>query len=335
MGDGDAAAFAEAGDIASAPFLAGLKNRSILVTGASGMLGGYLVLSLLRADERHGLGLTLYALARDRARLEAKFSGLPAHIVAADVCDPGLALPPCDTILHAASPVGPAMFDATPAQVTTANLTGTVRLLETAARTGARFLFVSTHEVYGAGKPVWREEEYGALDFLSPRSCYPESKRAAENACVCFGRQYDVDFRIVRPSRIYGPTMNLDSGLFICDFFRDALAGKPITINGGGDLLRPLCYIRDVAEAALRILVLGAPGSVCNIAPQKAHTIREIARALSSLTGVPVSEIPSPSGNAGGAVQDISLLAGLGWRQTVCLSEGLKRTWLALSRARP
>jgi nucleoside-diphosphate-sugar epimerase len=214
--------------------------------------------------------------------------------------------------------------------VVAANLRGTLNLLDKAVRDQTRrFLFVSTHEVYGQGKTVWREEDHGDLDFLSPRSCYPESKRAGENACVCYGRQYGLHTNIARLARVMGPTMNLDSGLFVCDFFKDALTGRDIIIKGDGGLIRPLAYLSDVTAGLVKILFSGEAGQAYNVAPTESPTIRDVARELSRLAGVDCAE-PGAPGPGGGAVQDASRLRGLGWSPRATFRDGLAEIWLAL-----
>lgn len=311
-----------AGELADDPGFREFRGASVLVTGASGMIGSWIALAFLEADRRQGLGLSVHGLSRDMSRAAELYSGLPLVPVSRNVAAAMDDLPRFDCVVHAASPVGPAVFAERPFDVVAANLAGTVRLLEKAARDRARrFLFVSTHETYGTGREIWREDEAGALDFMSPRACYPESKRAGENACVCCARQYGLRTGIVRLARIYGPGMNLDSGLFVCDFLKDALAGRKVAVKGDGALIRPLLHVRDAVRGILTALFAGEAGRAYNAAPAGAETIADIARLVAGLAETE-AVVPAP-GPGGGAVQDASRLRALGWRETVPLRDGL------------
>lgn len=316
---------AEAERLGDDPAFKDAAGASVLITGAAGMIGSYLALAFLEADRRKNLGLKVHGMSRNMERARALYAGLPLVPLSHDVASDLSSLPRFDYVVHAASPVGPALFASDPAGVVSANLTGTLNLLGKAVRDGARrFLLVSTHEVYGTGRALWREEDAGALDFLSVRSCYPESKRAAENACLCFHRQYGLAAVIARLSRVVGPNMNLDSGLFVCDFLKDALSGRTVTVKGDGKLVRPLAYASDVAAGLLRILFAGKPGDAYNIAPDEAPTILEVARILAESAGAAYAEA-APGGPGGGAVQDVSKLRALGWEARVTLREALRR----------
>lgn len=320
----------EANQLGRNPVFRQAAGASVLVTGASGMIGSALALSFLAADRHFGLGLNVYGMGRNMGRAERLYADTALRPLSRDVAAAMDDLPRFDYIIHAASPVGPTLFAAAPASVVGANLKGTINLLEKAARDGSgRFLFVSTHEVYGRGEAVWREEDAGVLDFLSSRACYPESKRAGENACVCFHRQYGVHTGIARLARVIGSTMNLDSGLFICDFIKDGLAGRPVAVKGNARLTRPLAFIADVTDGLIRILFQGEAGTAYNVAPLDAPSIGDAAREVAALAGVPVAEL-SPGGLDDGAVQDISRLRGLGWEPRTAWRTGIAKVWNTL-----
>ncbi len=320
---------AEAERLGADPLFQAAAGASVLITGAAGMIGSCLALAFLEADRQQGLGLKVYGLSRNMDRARDLYAGLPLLPLSRDVAADPAGLPRFDYVVHAASPVGPALFAADPAGVVSANLAGTLNLLGKAARDGARrFLLVSTHEVYGTGRAVWREEDAGLLDFFSVRACYPESKRAGENACVCFHRQHGLATGVARLARVMGPTMNLASGLFVCDFLKDALAGRPIAIKGDGNLIRPLAYAADAAAGLVRILFSGAPGEAYNLAPAEAPTILDAARVLSELSGAGICEA-APGGPGGGAAQDIAKLRALGWEPRVAFRKGLELIWEA------
>lgn len=319
-----AAGVAAAEALMDNPLILEAAGAAVLVTGAGGMVGAAVANAFLAAERKYGLGMRLYGMGRNAATLEKRFAGTALVPLASDVASPfPPASPRFDYIFHAASPAGPSLFARHPAEVVRANLAGTVNLLEKARLDRCRrFLFVSTHEVYGTGKDVWREEDAGVLDFLDPRACYPESKWAGENACVSYGKEYGIHTGIARLSRLYGPSMNLESGLFVCDFVKDVLAGRPVTVKHGPGLLRPLCHIDDAADALVRILFRGTAGAAYNVAPDEAWTIGEIAVELGRLGGT--GHVLPEGGPTGGARQDTTHLKGLGWLPRVGLAEGLR-----------
>lgn len=320
--------------IGSMPEFDAARGASVLVTGAAGMIGSWLALAFLEASRRRDLRIEVHGLSRNMRRADALFAGLPLHAISRDVAaDPG-DLPAFDYVIHAASPVGPALFAERPFDVADANLTGTVNLLRKAAKDKTRrFVFISTHEVYGAGKTMWREDDSGTLDFFSPRACYPESKRAGENACVCAWNQYGLDTGIARLSRIYGPGMNLDSGLFVCDFFKDILAGRDIVVRGNGALPRPLLHVADATKALVKILFRGAPGTAYNVAPSERRSIADIASLLAAMSGRK-AVFSAPPVPVDGMVQDTAWLEALGWREAVPLRNGLEDMLGLFSNAR-
>lgn len=309
---------------------AAMRGASVLVTGASGMIGAWLTMTFLTLDRIHGLGMKIHGMSRNMEKAAQFYNGFPLTAISRNVTDAVADLPRMDYVVHAASPAGPALFAARPFDVAAANLQGTANLLRKAVTDGTRrFIFISTHETYGQGKAIWREEDCGALDFLAPRSCYPESKRAAENACACCHNQYGLSTGIARLARAYGPGMNLDSGLFISDFLRDACGGRAITIKGDGGLIRPLGYISDMVDGILTVFSKGGAGEAYNVSPMEAHTIREIADELAAIAGTTVNA--APEGPGGGPVLDTSRLRSLGWTERVGLRDGLKHTLASLT----
>ena len=327
-----AAVRAEAERIGRDPLFRDAAGAKVLVTGATGMVGASLALAFLAADRIHNLGLTVYGLSRDMAKAKAYYEKTPLVALSRDVGATADALPPFDYIIHAASPVGPSLFASDPAGVVAANLRGTLNLLDKAVRDRSRrFLFISTHEVYGGGREVWREEDVGVIDFLSVRSCYPESKRAGENACVCFHAQHDLHTGVARLSRMIGPNMNLDSGLFVCDFLKDGLAGRPVTVTGDGSLSRPLLPAVEAVAGIVRILFSGKPGGVYNVSPDvdDAPSIRDVAEYVAALAGTRAAL--SSEGPGGGARQDNAKLRALGWRPGMSWRDGLTEIWKVLS----
>src|SRR4051812_32339311 len=190
-----------------------LAGRTVVVSGAAGMLPAYLVETLLARNELDpAFGATVVGLVRDGRRATERFAAYEGRadlrLVEHDVAEPATdVVADADVVIHAASPASPARFAGRPLATLAANVAGTDHLLRLAAERGAeRFLFVSSGEVYGEVSRVpTRETDYGAVDPTSVRSCYAEGKRAGEALCAAYHHERGVAARIARPFHTYGP----------------------------------------------------------------------------------------------------------------------------------
>lgn len=316
-----------------------LAGRSFLVTGATGMIGQYLVRTLLRLGRRTrptrvvamtrrvGEAARMFASARSDGALE-----IVLH--QADAQDPILG--PLDYVIHAGSPANPAAFRDDPVGVISANVDGTANLLALARARGAIFCLLSSAEIYGQAHAGHAhrlsESAAGALDSLDPRSAYPESKRLAEALCVAYERQHAVGYRIARLAHTYGPGMPLQDPRVQTYFMRQALRGEDITLESDGSARRTYTYVADAVSGLLHLL--SAPLSLaCNVANEGAAvTIADLARAVLRCcpgTGTQLKFVELPSGPAptmAPPLLDCSRLRGLGWTARVDLETGLRRT---------
>lgn len=320
-----------------------LAGRTVLVTGATGMIGQYVVHTLAELGRRT-CPLRVVALTRRAERGRALFGpGLDdglVELLVQDVTTPIETAAPVDVVVHAASPADPIVYRTDPVGVVRANVTGTDNVLSLAAAHGATVCLLSTMEVYGrqlepGAGPVVRlaEDALGALDSLDPRSAYPLSKRMAENLCVAHRTQHGVPYRIARLSHTYGPGMELDDPRVQAYFLRQALSGSDIILQSEGTLRRTYTYVGD-AVSALFHLLCADDDLTCNVADESAEvSIRELAelvlrhgapsgQATVRVAGGPGAG-PSP---ASGVVLDCGRLRDLGWRPRVDLSTGIART---------
>ena len=219
--------------------------------------------------------------------------------------------------------------------VFTANVVGTVMLLEAAARAGARSLVLaSSGAVYGddgRSGPRLCEESDPAME---QQSAYGASKRSAEMAVIALAKQHpQLQCRIVRMFTVYGPRGRPDMAPW--RFIRSITAGQAITIFGGGDAWRDYVYVDDVVEALLSALLLGGvdgehgKADIINAASGQAVTLSQFIAAVETATGVRAQRLQQPArpGDVGGTLGDPRKAAELlGWRCTVGLDEGLRRT---------
>lgn len=322
--------------IQALPDVQKLRSARILITGATGLVGAFLTDCLLALSDQNALDLRLYALCRNAARAKERF-GERVNAIAADVSE-ATALPECDYIIHAASNAHPKAFSADPVGTMLANILGVRNLLEHLRAQGhGRLLFVSTGEIYGDNPAIrdgFAETDFGKIDSMNPRACYPESKRAAETLCASYLSQYRVDSVVARLCYVYGPTITNENSRADAQFLRNALSKTDIIMKSAGAQVRSYCYVADAARALITILSGGESGSAYNVANRAAvRSIREYAEALAKVAGVQVKfETPEDAEKRGystvsRAVQKPDRLEALGWKPLFSFEEGIEHTF--------
>lgn len=324
-----------------------LSGCRIVVSGAGGFLGGYLVRTLL-ALQRLGLveqPVQVVALVRDAARARARLLdiGNDPHLELFEWDLSRIAVPaigPCEYVLHAASQASPRFYGTDPVGTLLPNAVGTAALLE-ALRTHSPdprgFLFVSSSEVYGAvpGDVSLPETHYGTLDPATVRACYAESKRLGETLCVAWSQQHNIPTYIVRPFHTYGPGLQTDDGRVFADFAFNVLRGENIVMMSDGSARRAFCYASDAIAGFFTVLLKGNPGLPYNVAnPAGELSVMELAELMVGLYPDKklLVERRAPSGSDNylastfnRLVPDIGRLAGLGWSPTVTPAQGFHR----------
>ena len=300
-----------------------LSGCSILVTGASGLIGSSLVSSLM---DNPKIDYQVYALSRNEDKALKHFQRYANndsfHIMSGDVSQPIEGSCCFDYIIHAASNGSPNFFVSQPVEVMKSNLYGVSNLIEYGLSHGMkRFLFVSSGEVYGqTEKEMIDEKDYGYVDILNTRSCYPSSKRAAETLAISYAAEYGVDVVIARPCHIYGPQFtDLDNRVY-AQFLRNALNDEDIVLKSAGDQCRSWCYVDDCVTALLLILLEGKRGEAYNIADRNSVlTIRELAEMIARISGCRVAMQEPSTKELDGfnpvrrSVYDTAKLEALGW----------------------
>ena len=312
--------------------LSTLSGCSLLVTGATGLIGGCLT-DLLMAQGH----CEVYALGRNEERARRRFSDYwddeRFHFVKGDVTEPLSGEQHYDYIIHAASNASPNFFQQQPVEVIMANVSGVRNLMEYGLHHGMkRLLYVSTGEIYGEGTGgVFTETDSGYVDCATPRACYPSSKRAAETLCVAYAAEYGADVVIGRPCHTYGPYFTESDNRVYAQFIRNLLAGEDIVMKSAGTQYRSWLYVVDCAAALLTILLKGACGQAYNVADEASNiTIRQLAELLAAaehrqvvmdLTATPVATAPITR-----AVFSTEKLEALGWKPLTAIADGLAHT---------
>ncbi|MEU4211743.1 UDP-glucuronic acid decarboxylase family protein [Streptomyces sp. NPDC026206] len=311
-------------------------NRAV-VTGGAGFLGSHLCERLLSE------GSEVWCVDNLVTGSRANVTHLEEHpgftCVEADVTGPGCleAIPgPVDLVLHLACPASPADYLRLPIQTLEAGSTGTRNCLELARRDGARFLLASTSEVYGDPlEHPQREEYWGNVNPVGPRSVYDESKRFAEALVTAYRRTHGTDTSIVRIFNTYGPRMRAGDGRAVPTFIRQALDGEPLTVAGDGGQTRSLTYVDDTVDGIVALAAAAFPGPV-NIGSCEETTMLDLARRIVDLTGSAstIRFVDRPADDPARRRPDTSTARReLAWSPRVDCAEGLKRTveWFARS----
>jgi UDP-glucuronate decarboxylase len=320
-----------------------LQGQNILVTGASGFIGGYIVDLLALLNEQPNIKpITLYALARNEQKLMDRFPYLiNKHWfkpLIQDVNDPITLIPDLalDLIIHAASDASPKYYLTQPVETIKTNTLGTLNLLELAKQHNAQFVFLSSGAIYGNNDQIeLAETDYGSIDPLHPSSCYSESKRLGESLCMSYFRQYDVPIMIARISHTYGPTLKLDDGRVFTDFIADALADRDFVINGDGLDSRPFCYISDLIRGVFYILILGEAGNAYNVGADEELSIKALATLIKRVSGrtnrqiiVKKEQNKDKKKLRTAGHFNVSKLQKLGWNTVVSPENGFSRMFL-------
>jgi dTDP-glucose 4,6-dehydratase len=236
-----------------------------------------------------------------------------------------------DYIFSMASPASPIDFHLIPLETMRVNSEGTLKLLELARVTGARFLECSTSEVYGDPEIHPQVETYvGHVNPIGPRSCYDESKRFAEALTMTYHRKFSVETRIVRIFNTYGPGMRANDGRVIPNFINQALRGEDLTVYGDGSQTRSFCFVDDLVRA-MDAVMFGDDHTPFNIGNPDEYTIlncaREIIKVLGSKSNITYK--PLPEDDPKQRRPDISKLKKISnYEPQIGFEDGIKRTAL-------
>jgi len=298
----------------------------ILVTGGVGFLGSHLCERLL--TEGHEVICLDNFFTGRKKNIWHLMKNRDFELIRHDVTHPILL--EVDRIYHLACPASPIHYQYDPVKTIKTNIMGTINIIGIAKRVKARILFASTSEVYGDPAVHPQKEDYwGNVNPIGIRSCYDEGKRAAETLMMDYHRQNGVDIKIVRIFNTYGPRMLTDDGRVVSNFIVQALQDADITVYGKGFQTRSFCYVDDLIEGMMRMMNTEDFIGPVNLGNPEEYTILELAKKIITMTSSKskITFKPLPSDDPAQRMPDITLAGKeLGWRPTVPVDEGLKRT---------
>ena len=319
-----------------------LRGKRILLAGATGLIGTFLVDTLFSINRIRQLGMTVYAVGRDEDTARQRFDDIwedpRFSFYPWDVTQPAAFPEPVDFVIHAACDTQPTRILEHPVETMMSNIYGTENLLEVAHDSGAkRFMFISSGSIYGE---PWQaddcvdEKYYGSLNCNTVCAAYAESKRAGETLCKSWRSQYGLDVVIARLAHVYGVTMRRDDTKPLSQMIMDGVKKRDIVLKGSGDQQVACCYVADAVSGLLCVLLGGKDGSAYNIAGSsgKARSLKDIANYLAKIAGRRVIfDLPERGEQLGSvlytaAALDTRKLQGLGWHRKHDLSAGIMRT---------
>lgn len=271
-----------------------LRNSRVLVTGATGRLGIYLIYSILEANKRFELNVSVLALARKPEKVHSVFGDViknPAlNIFYQDINTPFEYSNHVDYIFHTAGQASPSDYVA-PVDTLWGHVNGTHNILEFARKHDTKkVLYISTVEVYGdwKGNDMIKETDMGPLYHDKARACYPEAKRLCETMLASYQLQYGIDYTIVRMSHTIGAGISLNDGRGFAEFIDTALKGKDILLHSNGRVVRTYTYTADAIGGMFLALTKGDKHHYNIANANNKLSIYELAKLIASLVPHPV-----------------------------------------------
>lgn len=317
-----------------------LKNKTILITGAGGLICSAIVDFLMQLNVKDKYNIKVYATGRNITKLNNRFNywkEIDGLIISQyDVLEECKINDNIDYIISGASCASPDIYMKKPSETMMTTIMGTKNMLEYVKKMNkARVLFISSSEVYGKNESgeMYKEEDYGYVDILNTRSCYPMAKRTAETLCETYRYEYNIDYVVVRPGHIYGPTMNDTDNRVSSLFPRLLKQGKDIVMKSDGRQIRSYCYVLDCVSAIIISMINGNSGEAYNISNKNSViSIRQMAECFAKeMNKDIVFECANAVEKQRFNMMDNSSLNAqklelLGWNGLFNMSSGAKRT---------
>ena len=319
-----------------------LKDKSILISGATGLVGSFLVDVIMKRNKDR-LNCKVYALGRSADKAASRFAYCfdddLFQFVPYDISKPLIRndIGTVDYVLHLASNTHPLQYSTDPIGTITTNILGVYNMLSFAEEHNAtRCAFASSNEIYGENRgdtEFFNEQYCGYIDSNTLRAGYPESKRCGEALCQAYIKQKGMDIVIPRLTRSYGPTMLMSDTKAISQFIKKAIAGEDIVLKSAGTQYYSYTYVADAVSGLLTVVLKGENGEAYNIADSASDImLKDLAAIIAEKAGRKVVfELPDAVEAAGyskatKARLDGSKLKELGWKAHYDIQSGMERT---------
>lgn len=316
------------------------RNKTILVTGATGRLGMYIVEAINKADIDWNLNLNIIALARSEEKLRRVFGdelNLPnIHALVQDITTPIEWEGDVDYIFHTAGAASPMDFTNAPVDTLWGHVQGTRNVLELArSKSSAKVLYVSTVETYGEWKSQEgiTEEDCGAMRCDNARACYPEAKRLCETMFASYEAQYGVQYVGVRLCHTFGPGISLEDGRAFAQFIGNVVNGEDIVLESDGSAMRTYTYVADAIGAMLLAFTKGKEHyyNIANL--DNLISIRDLAQLIAGLDPKQKCKVRYAAAESGLkylpfklGIMNVDRIKAIGWRPQVGVKEAFQYT---------
>ena len=301
-------------------------SKSILVTGGAGFIGNHLCRRLL--DEGLDVVCVDNFFTGQKQNIFDLLDNNHFELIRHDIVNPLTV--EVDEIYNLACPASPIHYQYNPIKTIKMGTIGMVNMLGLAKRTNARILQASTSEVYGDPKMHPQREDYwGNVNTLGPRSCYDEGKRVAESLMLAYHMQHKLDIRIARIFNTYGPNMAIGDGRVVSNFIIQALKGEDLTIYGDGLQTRSFCYVDDLVDGLIRLMDRDSFDGPINLGNPVERTMLDLAEIIIKLTdsSSKIVHKPLPQDDPVRRCPDISKAKTcLDWEPSIGLEDGLRKT---------
>lgn len=255
-------------------------GKTILVTGATGLIGKLCVKSLLNS----GYNTQVIALVREEEKAKNIFgeSKRLTYLVQ-DINQRINTTRRVDYIIHAASTTSSKDFVEKPVETIYTAINGSRNVLEFAKNKRLEgMVYLSSLEIYGVNeKENIKERDYGYIDILNPRSSYSESKKMVETMCISYGTEYGVPVKIARLAQTFGAGVSISDNRVFAQFAKAIINKENIILHTKGETKRNYCYTTDTVRGIFTILTKGENNNAYNVANENSYcSISEMAHLL-------------------------------------------------------
>ncbi|ENQ6653722.1 NAD-dependent epimerase/dehydratase family protein [Campylobacter lari] len=315
-----------------------LKGKTLLVTGATGLIGTFFIDVLMYSSA--DIKLIILCREADVAKEHFDFFEHEDKIIfmEADICKKIEIPMDVDYIIHLASPADPLNFAKSPIQTIETNVLSTKELLNLGVCKKSKMIFSSSGEIYGECKSLKiQETDFGYIDCLDVRSCYNESKRLAETLCKAYAIEKGIDFVILRIPRCFGPTMKMSDSRAISSFLRNAVMDEDVWLKSSGGQCYSYIYVGDCVMAIFYAMFFLKSNEAYNLASEEKIKLLDMAKIISNLNPkIQLKHLIFDEFKDKGysktlnSILDASKMSSYGWKPFFSIQEGLEISYKIL-----